>query len=368
MFPFPQPTNTIHQRASIPITPNASGNFLVELVMPMLLDQSLIVTTGVAPNLTYVSGNLGTVSGPAIYNGNIFGLQNGTAAAATGSVSNLYVNTNNNLSGTTYGVTSDFTPITMTQTIVGAFNSYIPLCAKISVRYIGRIDAASGFFGSSYHLTNTSAKQPDTNSSNFTYLEQCQNATFADLAEGINSIYFPADTSYLDFMRVNVDGITDGSLSSNIRLNIWGQGMLPTPIAAAGSVSLTVTLVWNVIPSPTFADYFPLDYNIQEETVALMPIAQQVPAYRLASHKNTDLNKIGQMLELPQSIVKGAALRLKNSKDPTKTILDFIDFGSLHSDKILFPKELIMNLLRGQYNRPKEIKELSSEIGMARVV
>jgi hypothetical protein len=226
--PFPIPTYTYHQRFQIFVVPNANGCFLTQVVCPMLLDNSAVS----APGNNYASGNIGTTV-PAIWNGNVLGLQNGGAASLTGSTSNIYVNNNASLDGTTLGTAAQFTPITTSNSIQNAFNTYVLQCAKISAKYVGRGDVQSGYFGASYHLSPVSSKSPDPATTQFAFCDDSINAVIADVSEGVNAVYYPPDYSYLNFLRVNNDNVTNGQMSTSLRLNIYGASVRLLLILAA---------------------------------------------------------------------------------------------------------------------------------------
>ncbi len=73
---------------------------------------------------------------------------------------------------------------------------------KLSARYVGRSDIESGYFGASFHLSTTNAEAPDTNVSNFDYINRSINGTIASLPTGMNVVYYPPDYSYLNFFGV----------------------------------------------------------------------------------------------------------------------------------------------------------------------
>ena len=78
----------------------------------------------------------------------------------------------------------------------------------------------------------------------------------------MNVIYYPADFSYLNFLAVNKDPVDANTMSTNMRLNVYGSSLpvfllnfilILQPNIVAGSalaagVVLTVTLVWNTLP------------------------------------------------------------------------------------------------------------------------
>jgi hypothetical protein len=262
IYPFPIPTYSYSQKVQFFVVPNNQGCFLAQVVCPILLDNSL-----------------------------------GNANA-----SNLYVNNNNALNGTTLGLAAHFTPMTNTQTVQGAFTTYVLQACKLSARYVGRGDAMSGYFGGSYNLSSANSRTPDVAPTQFDFVDDSINSVVADVTEGLNVVYYPPDYSYTHFLRVNNDNVANGQMSTSHRMNIYGNS-LPTPNIAGGSagVVLTFVSVWNVIPTPQFADLLPLDYNVTEQSLDLLDISKFVPKAGLTAYKNNESDKIERMLRLPKT-------------------------------------------------------------------
>lgn len=99
-------------------------------------------------------------------------------STTSNTVSNLYINTDNNLNGNTIVtgasavVGTGWTAKGETKIPVGLFNTGVLLFAKISATYYGRSDAESGYFGGSFHISSVSQNQPDTSPSNFNYINR----------------------------------------------------------------------------------------------------------------------------------------------------------------------------------------------------
>jgi hypothetical protein len=170
IYPFPVPTYTYVQKFQVFVSPNANGCFLAQVVCPLLLDNSV----------------------------------------ANAAVSNLYVNNAPGLNGTNLGNVADFTPITSTQTIPGAFTTYVLQCCKLSARYVGRPDVISGYFGAGYCIASVNSKVPDVNPTQFNYVDESINSVIGDVTEGMNVVYYPPDYSYLNFLKINNDNVAGG--------------------------------------------------------------------------------------------------------------------------------------------------------------
>lgn len=362
IYPFPVPTYTYVQKFQMFVVPNANGCFITQVVCPMLLDATPVS----APANVYASGNIGTAV-PPIWNGNCIGLQNGTAAAATGSTSNVYVNNHAALDGTTLGLASHFTPINQSQSIPNAFNTYVLQSCKISARYVGRGDVQSGYFGASYHLSAASSKGPDPATTQFAFCDDSINAVISDVTEGVNAVYYPPDYSYLNFLRVNQDNVLGGQMSTSLRLNIYGAS-LPPPILAGNSagVILSFITVWNVIPTPLFAELLPLDYNIEEESVDLLETAKFLPQSGLTTYKNSEIGEVERMLELPSYVRKNALEDLRASKNDMvgsrrRTVLDMLKplTGAQIPPEISIEKKLFTRLVEESNSRKDGINMLN---------
>jgi hypothetical protein len=325
IFPFPIPTHTHVQRYTYNVMSNKHGCFLAQLICPLFLDYSPVTVQ----NNTYVGGNYGTTKNPSIYNGNIVGdVATNSAEFLKGSVSNFYVNTSDNLDGNKLGTPYDFTPIINSRTMPGVFGSYILQCAKIHCKYHGRTDLQRGNLISGYHLSSYKGKVPDPSPTQYTFLEESINFTQVDTTENLSCVYFPADYSYLNFLRMNNDNIQGGQMSTNMRLNILGTALPGIDAQVGGTdVQLTVTMVWNVIPTPEYTEILPLDYDIAETDWDWITTASKVPRSGLSVYKDSDVDGITRFLNLPSkfqnNLIEDLASHKKNNHSKNKqSVLD----------------------------------------------
>lgn len=282
--PFPIPTYTYIQKFSVQIKPNTKGCFLIQAVSPILLDRS----------------------------------------QQTNNRSNLWINTSENLDGLTFGASSDFTPVYNTLAPVGAFNTYVLQACKIGVKYHGRGDVLSGYFGASYHLTAGSGFTADPNTTVFNFVDDSPNSVIADVTEGVSAIYYPADYSYMNFLRVNSDNTGEKLMSTSHRLNIYGMGLPPEVLTGkAAGVTLTYCAIYNVIPTPQFSELLPLDYNVEDSSLDLLDLSKFVPQSGLVVHKNNDSEAIERLFSLPSHIRKQAMeqVRIYNNNNDKKVSL-----------------------------------------------
>ena len=120
-------------------------------------------------------------------------------------------------------------------------------------------------------------------------------------------------------------------MSTSHRMNIYGASLPPPALAGnSAGVILSFICVWNVIPTPLFADLLPLNYNLQEQTIDLLDVSNFVPQSGLTSYKNTDIGKLERMMDLPQNI-RSKALedfihqKNHNPNNRHKNVLDVLD-------------------------------------------
>jgi hypothetical protein len=207
--PFPIPTHTLHQEFTFNIIPNAFGNFVVQLVCPLLCDTSVAASKS---NL-YVCTDAGL---------------NGTATISGQSA----------VIGTTWTAYGD------TKVPTNNFKAYILLAAKITCVYSGRVDSMSGYMGASYNLSSNALDAVDTSASIFDYINKSINSCIqpVSLEKGISVVYFPPDFTYLAFSPVFTSTSTTLT-QTNSRLNIYGTG-LPLPAAGGNAVVLRINFVF----------------------------------------------------------------------------------------------------------------------------
>lgn len=325
IYPFPIPTYTYVQKFQFPITPNTNGAFLIQAVCPFMVD-------------------------------------------STQTSSNIYINTNAALNGTSIdSVSAHYVPQTITNVVPNQFQAYTLQCAKLSVRYVGRLDIASGYLGGSYFLSVANEAAPDTNASLFNYIDDSINAVIVDKSEGLNVVYFPPDYSYLNFFQVNRDNVASNTMSTNVRLCIYGNS-LPGPNIDGGvnnnmnAIMATWVVVWSVLPSPQFADLLPLNYDIQVDNKPFTDTAKFIPASGLTTFKNTEESEIHKMLTtLPKNVIDNAIKDLgpmdsRNNGLKKKSILDVLKplLSPNPRNMIYWDKDELVDLL--QYIKEDKLK------------
>ena len=228
-----------------------------------------------------------------------------------------------------------YIPQSITGCVPGAFNAYVLQCFKLSVEYVGRSDIQSGLFGGSYFVSTENSLEPDINASIFNYIDDSINAVKVDSKDGLNVIYYPLDTSYTQFMNVNQDNIATHSMSTSLRLSIYGSSLPPGIEGINGSpncVNYSICAIYNVIPSQAFCELLPVDFFVQSnEKFSMVNSAQFVGSTKLSSFPTSKTGEIERLLELPTNIKNDAIqklaqnIKLYGNNSKYKNILDILN-------------------------------------------
>lgn len=121
------------------------------------------------------------------------------------------------------------------------------------------------------------------------------------------------------------------------RLLIYGSSMPPG--GAGGSqnaISVTITQVYNCLPSPSKANVIPLDYTMNDTQVDLRKISADLSKGKAVVYKDDDEEAILNYINQPK-IVKKANERLK-------------EMGGAESSKLYEPAEVDINALGPEYD------------------
>ena len=224
----------------------------------------------------------------------------------------------------------DFQPINIGQCIPAVYNQYRLVSASIVVKYVGRLDIASGVIGGAIVFDNSNEcgsrieieefKQDGSSSSWFysprpSYLKKYGNFDLAmdsfywhenNCVDGIRLLYFPIDNSYEEYVKLLKPNLTTTILPNGVA----GQGV-PTVTADADylkngfgffiytqnappdSTCFKVDIYCNFecLPDPKFLNYMPVSVCpeiVSEKTKKeAIETIQQKPIMQL-----TDTNKI----------------------------------------------------------------------------
>lgn len=316
LHPFPVPTYPYIQKVTGRITPNATGNFVMQAICPLLIDTD-------QPNL-----------------------------------SNVYINSANVLDGLTIdNNNANYLPVLQTRTIPGAFNAYVLQCFKLQVEYVGRPDVQSGVFGGGYFVSPQNSYLPDYNCSLFNYIDQSINAIQVDSRDHLNVVYYPLDYSYTQFLNVNYDNVASRSMNTSLRLSIYGSS-LPSLDLAQNSVQYTITAIWNIIPSQAYSELLPVDFLLMpDQNFDLVRTSKFVGNSKLTSFPGSKVGELERTLELPSHVLNDAVEQLNNSRSGQfKNILDVLRpyVGNELPAQINLSKDLLRNMIADYAENERE--------------
>lgn len=217
--PFPVPVYTFTQNYTFHISPNENGNFVLQMVTPFMVEQS------------------------------------------NTSSSDMYYSNDSTLDG--YKLTN-VSPTRVAEARVpdNIFQAFVLCAASIDVKFVGRQDVSSGYFGASYHLSSTDVNSFDDNVENFNYVDNTIGSIRADLFSGVNMIYFPQDSSFSQFKKPNTSS-ADNYIAMSHRMNIYGRS-LPSSTLSPKSVMVTVTKVYATLPKSGYEDVLSVHTEINE--------------------------------------------------------------------------------------------------------
>ena len=267
---------------------------------------------------TNSSGNLGILFNPFfLYNNNIqskqFSTNNETESVNLTYLSTLYVNNNDSLRGSASDVNWD--PVSIGQMLPPVYDQYRLVSASLVVKYIGRLDIASGVIGGAIVFDELDGigggfvLQTQTGQAQGTSIPaNIQKYGNFDLAmdsfyhqenlclEGIRQLYFPIDNSFEEYVRMT-DGanITLEEISNKIYFKSdqdyikngfnWMIYVLGAP-ANSACFKLDVYLNFECLPSASFLNYIPITLSpmgtSSEEKRKANLIVQQKPIMKLS--------------------------------------------------------------------------------------
>ena len=274
---------------------------------------------------TNSSGNLGILFNPFfLYNNNIQSKQlstndvNDTANLVY--LSTLYINNNDTLRGSASD--ANWMPASIGQMLPAVYDQYRLVSASLVIKYIGRLDIASGVIGGAIvfdeldgvggglviHTQNGDSESVlesvsiPTNISKYGNFDLAMDSFYHQenlCLEGIRELYFPIDNSFEEYVRMT-DGanITLEEVSNRIYFKSdqdyikngfnWMIYVLGAP-ANSACFKLDVYLNFECLPSATFLNYIPITLSpmgtSSEEKRKANLIVQQKPIMKL-SEKN----------------------------------------------------------------------------------
>ena len=207
---FPVPSATFQMNDFILVSPNASGNFVVQW-SPQNLSSS-------------------TANNELVLN---------TAAGLT-------------------GLNNDATYVTqtaLTNALVTQWQAFRVVSACIVVQYIGSYINLQGTFGAGLDISGSNSNSFDSNYSNFSNIDDRLWSQVTRVDEGLKIVYFPKDYNDLSFIRPNQTP-SQNNLASAIRLLVYGQSL------PASTQCIRIDFIKNVeaIPGPAFGDIVETGY------------------------------------------------------------------------------------------------------------
>jgi hypothetical protein len=186
------------------------------------------------------------------------------------------------------------------------FQAYILVAASIDVTYVGRGDISSGYMGGSYHLSSKNVSEYDNSVNNFNYVDNTQNSIKSSLYSGINMIYFPQDSSFSQFRKVNGDS-NDTFTSMSHRMSIYGRSLPPGSLSP-GSVLVEVTKVYATLPIAGLEDV-------------------------CASHSRVN-EILPTEMESSHNFIKDLNLTVRNKGDDEKYLKQYLDMDYIEQKEI----------------------------------
>lgn len=294
--PIPVPSTSFQLHNSVTVSTNASGNLL------LLFNPYFLYNTN--SNLSW-----STTIGSSTYN------------VSPTFLSTFYVNNNNNLDGHTVWNDSTFTPINIGQGIPGVYSQYRVVSASIVVKYIGRLDIASGVIGGAivfderrtvggYYNVSYNSDGSTTFNGNLTNSQLSKYSNF-DLAmdsfyhqenlalQGIRELYFPLDNSYEEYIKLFDNTCCSWNLddeSTYTKASIYTQQdyfksgfnqMIYVLGAPASSACFKVDIYINfeTLPNAEFLNYMPITPSCpivsQREKQESIMIVQKKPIMKV---------------------------------------------------------------------------------------
>ena len=214
---FPVPSTTFQQTDFVLVTPNASGNFILQWC-PQNLSSS-------------------TSNNEIVLN---------VASTLTG-----------NNTDTTYTTQSS-----LMNSLVTNWQAFRVVSACLVVQYVGSYVNLQGVFGGGLDISASTSNSYDSNYSVFSNIDDRLWSQTTRVDEGLKIVYFPKDYNDLSFIKPNTTPASN-NLASTVRLMVYGQN-LPASVQC-----VRIDIIKNVeaIPGPAFADIMDCGYLESESMV-----------------------------------------------------------------------------------------------------
>ena len=288
IIPLSMPTYTYSQRYTCYCQPNKYGAFLVQVVTPVMIEDTQ-------------ENELNSI---------------------------MYLNTSDDLNGQVIDGNINNYQAMPIKVVPYAFSSFVLQSCKVTAKYVGNRElSSSGIFGAGFSINSVNKLDVDTQASLFENVNHSINPVLSHVLDGVSVIYYPTDYNHLNLQSLN-DVANVDKLTLSQRLNIYGVSLPPgSPTNKSAGVAITLNIIWNVIPDTKFLELLPVDYSMLDQSVSLYDVAKFIPSSGLATFKVSETGMIERMLQLPSHIRHSAVkeLSLKGNISATRTtVLDVL--------------------------------------------
>lgn len=251
-------------------------------------------------------------------------------------LSSAWVNNDAALSGNSGN--ANWVPVDFGQVLPPVYNQYRLVSAALDVRYIGRLDSASGVLGGSIILEDINSLGGYVQSGSGSYnpsaqgtpticpeLERYGNFELArdsyynqenSCLEGIRLLYFPIDNSYEEYVAITGDHVIEAAVDNNkvaFLSNVKNgfNWMFYTQGAPGDANCFKVDLYCNFecLPDPTFLNYMPISsypFSLtSEERKKFIMMVQSKPIRKLKEDEEEEIGIPNIFLKLIKKFKNG---------------------------------------------------------------
>jgi hypothetical protein len=291
---FPVPSTTFQQSDFLILTPNSSGNFVVQWC-----PQNLSASTG---------------NNEVVYNVN---------ASLLG-----------NNADTNYTTAS-----TLTNSSVTNWQAFRVVSACMIVQYIGSYLNLQGILGGGLDISTSTSNSYDANYSIFSNIDDRLWSQTVKIEEGLKVSFFPKDYADYSFVKPNVTP-TVNNMSSVVRLLVYGQNI---PTNSGNCIRIDFIKNLEAIPGPALADIVEAGY-LETDTMNEYGLnaSKILTGKNIATTKLSEQNVLGNVLQTKgqdyMNIMNKVDMSTKNTNRKEHLELALEDAVS----KVLLPRAAIM--------------------------
>lgn len=246
---FPVPSTTFQQSDFLILTPNSSGNFVVQWCPQNL-------SAGTANNEVVVNTNVALL---------------GTNADTNYVTSTALVNTTNT-----------------------SWQAFRVVSACMIVQYIGSYLNLQGILGGGLDISTVNTNSFDSNYSIFSNIDDRLWSQTSKVEDGVKICYFPKDYIDHEFIKPNVTPAVN-NLSSIIRLLVYGQNL---PTNSGNCIRIDFVKNVEAIPGPALADIVEMGYLESDNSNEYGLNASKILTNKnLVTSKLSEQNVLGQVFD-----------------------------------------------------------------------